>query len=188
MTGGGHALLVPRWAGTRESDYFPWLVSELRDAGVVARVAPLVPAPDAPKLAATVRSIDDTAVQEALARTVVVAHSVGCRAALHWLAELPAGARVRALVCVAGWWSIDEPWDSIRPFIDEPLDAARARAAAGETFVYLGEDDPFTGDQETNARRWREHMGARVMMVPGGGHLNVESFEELRDLVVELAA
>jgi hypothetical protein len=180
--------LVPRWSGTRDSDYFPWLLRELRDHDVQARVAPLLPTPDEPKLAATVRSIDDTVTRPALARTVLVAHSVGCQAALRWLAQRPDGERVRAFVAVAGWWEIDAPWPSIKPFLDEPFDVDRARAAAGDTFVYLGDNDPFTSDQQRNAALWRERMGARVTTVPGGAHLNVERFDELRDLVLELAS
>jgi len=50
---------------------------------------------------------------EALAATVLMGHSVGVQAAMRALARLGDGRRVRGLLCVAGWWSVDAPWPAL---------------------------------------------------------------------------
>lgn len=175
--------MVPRWSGTGESDYLPWLRSALDDAGLSLRVAPLMPTPDAPTVDASVRSVAETVADLEPADILLIAHSVGTQVALRWLASLPAGASVRAFLAVAGWWTIDEPWPTIQPFLDEPFAIDRARAAAHRTHVLLGDVDPFTSDQQQNAATWREWMGAEVAIVEGRGHYNVETNPELLALI-----
>lgn len=166
-------LIVPRWAGGGRSDFYPWLTTEV--AGCFEEVRALdLPQPDAPALAVWeggVRAVlgDDPA---RLSRTVVLGHSVGCQAALRALAAQPPGLAIAGLLCVAGWWTVDRPWDTLRPWIDTPLDLARARAAAGRVRVLLSDNDPFTADHEGNRRAWQERLGAEVALVPGARHFN----------------
>jgi hypothetical protein len=108
----------------------------------------------------------------ALAETVLVGHSVGCQAVLHFRAGLPDSTRVRGTLCVAGWWRVDEPWESIRPWIENTPDPRSVRASCGQLRVLLSDDDPFTADAEANERLWRERLGAAVEVVPGAGHFN----------------
>jgi uncharacterized protein len=95
-------VLVPRWAGTGESDFYPWLREH---AGVTVTAAPLLPTPGAPEVGPTIDAVllalgDDP---EALAATVIVGHSVGVQAAMRALARLGDGRRVRGLLGVTGW-------------------------------------------------------------------------------------
>ena len=108
----------------------------------------------------------------ALADTILVGHSIGCQAVLHYLAGLPSSAGVRGTLCVAGWWSVDEPWESIRPWIENPPDLARVRASCGQLRVLLSDDDPFTAEAGRNGRLWRERLGAAVEVVRGAAHFN----------------
>ena len=104
--------------------------------------------------------------------TVIVAHSVGAQAALRALARLPEGARVRGLLCVAGWWTIDEPWDSIGPWMELDFEPERAARAAGWISVLLSDNDPYTADHARTAALFRDRLGATVRVVPGAAHFN----------------
>ena len=146
-----------------------------------------LPNKDAPVIeqcvAALTRALGDDV--EALRDTILVGHSVGCQALLRYLAELapaPASSSTsgrlgapgpRQLVCVAGWWTVDEPWPSIRPWIDTVHDLPRLRAntASGVT-VLLSEDDPFTRDWRENKTTWEQRLDADVRVVPDGRHFN----------------
>lgn len=170
-------VIVPRWAGHAASDFYPWLMAQLR-AGQPPPFAEILaldlPQPQAPSLAGWVGGVraalgDDPA---RLARTVVLGHSVGCQAALRALAELPVGSAIAGLLCVAGWWTVDRPWETLRPWIDAPFAVQRARAAVGRVRVLLSDNDPFTADHEENRRCWEERMGAAVLLAPGGKHFN----------------
>jgi len=164
--------VVPRWGGSQDDEWYAWMRRELGAHDV--RVAALRPSPGAPEIAACVAEIKRVvgADPAALAETVLVGHSVGCQAVLRFLETLEPPARVAGVLCVAGWFWVDEPWETIRPWIDTPLDRARVREAAGTTHVLLSDDDPYTSDHEANARQWRNALGAEVTVVGGGRHFN----------------
>jgi serine hydrolase len=173
--GSSKLIVVPRWGARAQDDWYPWLQAEL--AGLEA-FAPVVigdmPDPDEPTIDRWRAGVADLAGSDAteLAETVLVGHSVGCQAALHFLAGLPASTRVRGTFCVAGWWSVDEPWESIRPWIENPPDLGRVRASCGQVRVLLSDNDPYTADVAANGRLWQERLGAVVDVVPGAGHFN----------------
>lgn len=186
-------LVVPRWAGTPRSDYYPWLVDALAaapgrplDPVVVADL----PHPGTPRLdtwpPAIARHLgDDPAV---LRDTFVLGHSVGCQALLHAIAALPAGSRIAGMLAVAGWWSVDEPWPAILPWQDDLPDLARVRAAVPRLTVLLSDGDPFTRDHHANAALWRERLGAEVEVVPGARHFNAAQEPAVLAALLRLAA
>jgi predicted alpha/beta hydrolase family esterase len=170
-------LVIHRWAGSPEADWYPWLSSSVRDAQpAIARevIVATMPTPKQPEIASwthTVRTLLGDDPHE-LARTVLVGHSVGCQAALRALAALPAGLRVRATLCVAGWWTVDQPWPSIVPWIETPFDEARARASAGRLRVLLSDNDPFNRDADATRAQFIARLGAEVTVASGAKHFN----------------
>jgi predicted alpha/beta hydrolase family esterase len=168
-------LIVPRWGAREQDDWYPWIRAELAGSSSFAPViVGDMPDPDEPTIAGWRARIAELAGSDVanLADTVLVGHSVGCQAVLHFLAGLPDSTRVAGTLCVAGWWSVDEPWESIRPWIEDSPDPRRVRASCGELRVLLSDDDPFTADITANARLWQERLGAAVEVVPGAGHFN----------------
>ena len=164
-------IIVPRWSGTERSDFYPWLIPRAAsELGLAASVVPLLPAKDSPEPRPTAH-----AVSEAIAtatRPIVLAHSVGCRAALIAAAELPEGQPLDALICIAGWFTVDAPWPAIVPWLAADLfDPARLRARVRHLSVVISDDDPFTADHATTRERF-EALGAEVTVVPGGRHFN----------------
>ena len=171
-------LLIPRWGGTPTSDWYPWARAELNahpEKPFGRLEVASMPQPDSPTIPAWVGRVRELLGEdlEELGRTVVLGHSVGCQALLRALAELPGGARVAGTMCVAGWFWTDDPWESLLPWIETPLDLERARTASGSPVVaMISDDDPFTGDWRANAAAWRERMGADVVLAPGAKHFN----------------
>lgn len=167
-------LIVPRWSGHPDSDYYPWLRRSLVERGFGGSfdAVPLLP-PDAPDLEATVAAVRErlSAGGEA-SRTLVLGHSVGAQAVLRAIAELPDGTSVGAMLLVAGWWTVDQPWPAIVPWIDEPFAWGRARAAAGERVVLLSTNDPFTADVQQNKGLFEARIGADVRIHEGAAHFN----------------
>lgn len=176
--------IVPRWSGTSTSDWYPWLERQLPQHSIV--YAPLAPAPGAPTIEACVTAIEEAVAGVDLATTLFVGHSVGCQAQLRFLASRPAGTRVAGLVCVAGWWSVDEPWDSIRPWIDTPIDHDAVRRVSPLIRVLLSDNDPFTRDHAGNAAAWRERLGAEVTLHQGARHFNAAREPAVLAIIREL--
>ncbi|MDQ4075797.1 MAG: alpha/beta hydrolase [Chloroflexota bacterium] len=170
-------ILIPRWSGTPDSDWYPWLQRQLalRAPSTFDRVVVGdMPNPHLPAIEAWVAKVLELlgSDPEEIARTLLVGHSVGCLAILRTLARLPDGARVSGTLCVAGWFAVDQPWDSLRPWSNTPLDWEHARRAAGELVVLLSDNDPFTSDVNANRREWQQRLGATVHVVPGAQHFN----------------
>lgn len=182
--------IVPRWSGGPDSDFYPWLRAQPVVAERFSRVlCPTIAEPDTPTIAAWVDSLERT-VGETLADTFFLGHSVGCQAVLRYLAAQPAhpGAPVApAVLCVAGWWEVDEPWETIIPWCDSPLDHARVRARAERFMVLLSDNDPFTADWHRNQAQWRERLGADVTTVLGAKHFNRNQEPAVLDALVKFA-
>jgi predicted alpha/beta hydrolase family esterase len=164
-------IIVPRWGGTPSSDCYPWLVARARDElGVATRFAELAPSPGVPEPGPTAAAVA-TAIAAAH-EPIVLAHSVGCRAALMAAASLGGDRTLPALICLAGWFTVDAPWPSIVPWLDPALfDLERARAHVRELVAVISDDDPFTADHAATRASF-ERLGARVTLVPGGRHFN----------------
>ena len=170
-------LVVPRWAGRPESDFYPWLLTTLLrehpDLFAEIRVLDL-PRPELPDVETWPAAISEALGTDAdqLANTYVLAHSVGCQAVLRSLGRLPEGSQVAGFLAVAGWFAIDKPWDSIRPWLAPIPELPRARAAAQKLLVLLSDNDPFTSDSAANQRDWEERLGAHVKLAPAALHFN----------------
>jgi hypothetical protein len=173
MASASPIYVVPRWAGRPASDWYPWLTQELAERGRAIHTLDL-PAPDCPVIADWAAGIAGAVGRDPvrLADTYVIGHSVGCQAVVHWLASLPEGAQVAGVLLVASWFDIDEPWDTIVPWIEARPDWRRARAAAARIDVLLSDNDPFTADWQATRRAWQERLGAEVAVAPGGKHFN----------------
>jgi uncharacterized protein len=147
-----------------------------------------MPDPDHPTVPAWVGRVREVlgSDRQELGRTVVVGHSVGCQAVLRALALYPADMRVGGVLCVAGWFWVDEPWESIVPWTESPIDLARSRAVAGENIVaILSDDDPFTSDWRANASAWQERLGATVAMAPGAQHFNGATYPIIHQTLLD---
>jgi uncharacterized protein len=179
-TSGMRVVLMPRWSGTARSDWYPWLAGEL---DVPLSIVEL-DEPDRPTIAACVERLRSSIAPDP-SEVCLVGHSVSCLAIVHLLATLPASS-VPAAVFVAGWWTIDAPWDTIRPWLETPIDTDTARRAVGETHVLISDDDPFTKDAEWTQRTWRERMGSEVEVISGGAHFNRPREPAVRDLVASV--
>ena len=177
-------VLVPRWSGDASSDYFPWL--KRLATGLTVEVSPLRPVPNTPEVEPTVAALlevlgDDP---ELLSRTLVLAHSVGCQAAMRALARLGPGQAVRGLLCVAGWWTVDQPWDLIVPWM-QPFDHDAVAEHCSAVRVLVSDNDPYTRDWRETKRLFEERVGATVTVMPGAEHLN---FSTLPLALTELQA
>ena len=164
-------VVVPRWGGTPADDWYPWAAAELGADGVSLEALAL-PDPAQPEIDAWIAGVAAGLAEGAAAETILVGHSVGCRAALRAVERLPDGVRLPGLLLVAAWWDVDDPWPSILPWQALGHDGARVAVAVGRPLVLLSDDDPFTSDWRTNRDRWVERFDADVRVQSGAKHFN----------------
>ena len=182
--------IVPRWGGTPTSDFYPWLERTLRaqKRRPFEEIATLdMPAPETPIVRDWVWEVDDAIGDDPhrAGQRVLVGHSVGAMAVMHGLANLPQGMPVAGAVLVAGWFWVDKPWDTLRPWLDAPLDLAAVRRGCRKMTVLLSDNDPFTADVEANRRAFQERLGADVRVVPGRNHFNAQEEPAVLEALLE---
>ena len=167
-------VMAPRWAGSPDTDFYPWLTAKLRTPPVlfddVRTLA--MPTPGAPTIDGWVSTLASAVGPVPAPSTVLLGHSVGCQAIMRYLSALPPGHTVEGALFVAGWFEVDTPWDTLRPWLDTPMDFDRIRAALRRCVVVLSDSDPFTSDWRRNTRLFEERLGAEVRLIPGGRHFN----------------
>lgn len=135
-------------------------------------------------------------------RLFLIGHSVGCQTIIRFLAQPSTSAMLRecglnlaGCVCVAAWFAIDEPWDTISPWCTTPINTLHAcktmEEHGAELLVVLSDDDPYTRNYEAEATKWRTDLGAEVIIVSGrrhfGGRTQVELFEAARQLITVIS-
>lgn len=178
-------VVVPRWGGTPADDWYPWAAAELEPDGVSFEALDL-PDPAQPGLDAWIAGVAAGLSEGVPVETVLVGHSVGCRAALGAVEQLPDGARLRGLLLVAAWWDVDDPWPSILPWQALEHDGAHIAAAVGRPLVLLSDDDPFTSDWRANRNRWVERLDAHVRVESGAKHFNAAREPAVLAAILEL--
>jgi len=130
-----------------------------------ARIAPRSFA--APELDDWVRSIED-AVASRSAPPLVIAHSLGCLAALAWV-ERVRRPRIAALVLVA----VPDPTTPSFPRAAAPTFTRVPLPPLGPAIVIASSNDPF-GSLD-HATRVARATGARLEVVGALGHINASS-------------
>jgi predicted alpha/beta hydrolase family esterase len=178
------AVLVPRFDGDADSDWYRWLIKHLGDLGIRSEVVPLLPERTAPAVDQTVAAIAEASGDDP-AHTLLVGHSVGTRALLAYLSRRRAGAPFAGLVSVAGWFTLDSPgaYPALVPWVDLDLDYATIAAKAGPITVHLSDNDPFTANWANNAAEWLSTLAASVHITSGAGHFMTPTAPPVLDTV-----
>lgn len=194
-----HIYVIPRWGGSPADDWYPWLKRELEaltEDDCDYRVHLLnMPSWDVPVIEKAVAYLEEVLPVDQLNQDVyLVGHSVGCLAILHYLAQVSAkhaekAPQVGGVVCVAGWFSVDSPWQDILNWMHAPIDyeAARQLIPADNLVVLLSDDDPYTSEYQENERLWVERLRSRVNILEGRQHFSSQLDADVLYSIRELA-
>jgi hypothetical protein len=192
--------VVPRWGGSPSDDWYPWLKRELEAGGSAAAADYQVhllnmPAWDTPVIERALTYLTEVLPVERLNKDVfLVGHSVGCLSILHYLAQMAAQypadpPQIGGVVCVAGWFSIDSPWQEVLNWMHAPIDyeAARRLIPKDKLVVLLSDDDPYTSEYQENEQLWVERLQARVQTIPDRQHFSSQLDADVLYAIQDLA-
>ncbi|MBO0356823.1 DUF1749 domain-containing protein [Hymenobacter sp. BT186] len=192
-------FIVPRWAGAPHDDWYSWLGEQLQavatEDGFDYQVRTLpMPAWDLPVIERAVGYLQEVLPAHKLNSNVyLVGHSVGCLAILHYLATIakatPNAPQIGGVLCVAGWFSVDSPWQEVLDWMHAPIDyeAARRLIPQDKLIVLLSDDDPYTSGYQNNEQLWVERLHSQVSILPGRQHFSAQLDFDVRDAVRDLA-
>lgn len=167
------AIIVHRWSGSPETDWYPWLKKSLEDKGY-AVTTPTIPDADTPTIEAWQASLTSVIVAPD-AELVLVGHSIGCQAVLRYLASITEDVQVANVVLVAPWLQVanlegPEEEKIAQPWEKTPIDWDAVRRHAPNATLIFSDDDMYVPmvNRDLFAAQWPE---ARPVMVHGMGHI-----------------
>ena len=155
-----------------DSNWFPWLRSELLRQGYVVHV-PRLPTPDKQ----SPENWKEQMRQEFVTidtRTILVGHSMGAGFAMWLLSSLARPLAATFLVCPFFGPIGNEEYDALNaPFFKRPYDWSRIPRYSGFTRVYAGDNDPYV--PLAMSQDVADKLKKKLTIIPDGGHLNAES-------------
>lgn len=134
------AVIAHCWGGSPEAGWYPQAQATLAQLGIATTV-PRLPEPDQPVLEDWLDALA-TAIGTPDPGLMLVGHSLGAIAALHWLGGCPPATRIAGLMLVAppvhatGVPEVDR-------FLLPPLDLVRAGTRAASVDVLVSALDPW---------------------------------------------
>jgi uncharacterized protein len=179
-------FVVHGWKGKPSSNWFPWLKEWLKLCNVEVHVLEM-PNADKPQLDEWLDTIS-SAVKRVDKKTFFVGHSLGCIAILRYLEKQKKRKCVGGVVFVAGFPERIN-FEETKPFFQEPLDYRKIKEVVGKKIIAIqSTNDEFVPFY--HGETLRDKLGAKLVVVEGGGHLNKSSgyteLPEVRDELIDL--
>lgn len=174
------AFIIHGYQGYPAEAWLPWLKVRLEERGYHVFL-PAMPHPDRPTIPEWIDFIAKL-VGKPDPRTVMVAHSLGCVAVLHYLETLGKDAMsVGKTVLIAGRFPIGMPPaeaeqkidgdEILKPWLTSRVDPKRVGLAAGKCTVILSDDDPYVPIDEAKAS-FEGNLAVDIIIEHGKGHFN----------------
>jgi uncharacterized protein len=174
------AFIIHGYLGYPAEAWFPWLKAMLEKRGFEVCL-PAMPHPDRPAIPEWTDFIGKL-VGKPDARTVMIAHSIGGEAVLHYLETLGEGAQsVGKTVLVACRFPTGmtpeeadgkiEGDEILKPWLTAKVDPKSVRIAAGKCTVILSDNDPYIPIDEAKAS-FLGNLAVEIIVEHGKGHFN----------------
>jgi predicted alpha/beta hydrolase family esterase len=174
------AFIIHGYLGYPTEAWLPWLKAMLEKRGYEVWL-PAMPHPDRPEIPEWVDFIGKL-VGEPDAKTVMIAHSLGGEAVLHYLQTLGERAKsVGKTVLVACRFptgmspeEADRKVDGdeiLKPWMTARADPKSVKIAAGACTVILSDNDPYVPSDEAKAA-YQGRFAAEFIIEHGKGHFN----------------
>ncbi len=167
--------LVPRWAGNIHSDWYDWLALEISQEYQLEIIRLEMPDWNEPDIEKSLNYLIEN-IPEIDANTYFIGHSVGCQAILRFINQKSIQDKnlsVGGFLFVAGWFTVDKPWISLKPWMDmSDINTDLISTVAHYKQVIISDNDPFTSDYKGNKQSWEDKLAANVTIIPKDQHFN----------------
>lgn len=183
------AVVIHRWDGNPNSDWYPWLKNELDNKGFKVKI-PTMPNTSEPKIKAWVSHLKKI-VGELDNETYFVAHSIGCQTVMRFLEKENYNGKIGKMVFVAGWFKLDNLEDEevkeiANPWTNTPINFNKVKEKISKITVFLSSNEPY-GFINDNARIFRERLNARVIILENRGHFTEDDgIKKLPEVLKEI--
>lgn len=182
------AIVVHRWEGSPEADWYPWLKKQLEDKGFEASVLKM-PNPEAPVIEEWAGCLKSN-VGEVDENTILIGHSVGCQTILRYLEQADNKVKVGKVILVAPWLNLvnlsgPEEEEIAKPWLEMSIDFQKVKDRSDEIIAWFSDDDPWV--PISDAELFEHSLGAKTYIEKNKGHFTEEDkVTELPELLKEL--
>lgn len=161
------AFIIHGWEGTPDSNWFPWLKMELEKNGFEVAV-PQMPNAVYPKMEEWMAYLQKI-VGEPDENTFFVGHSLGSVAILRYFEALSDREKVGGAI-LAAVFSESIGIEVLENFFATPFDYEKIKKVTGKIVVINSNNDPYI--PQKHGETLRDDLGAKLIIVPDGKHLN----------------
>lgn len=166
-------IIVHRWDGNSEVDWYPWLKTELEKLGYEV-VVPNMPDIGVPVIEKWVGKLAEV-VGTPDVNTYFIGHSIGCQAILRYLQTLD--TPVGGAIFVAGWFDLKnlespEVVQIAAPWVLTPLHTEVVRSVLTKSVLIISDNDPYDCF-EYNKKEFAA-LGSKIVVMPKAGHITAE--------------
>jgi uncharacterized protein len=173
------AYIIHGWDGSPKEPMLQWLKTALVKRGY-AVVVPEMPNPAEPQIVPWVETLQERV--RSGEETVLIAHSIGCQAALRYLEGMPQGSGIADLVLIAPWMALDETYVAsmsegeravARPWMETPINFAKVKPRARHITAIFSDNDPYVPLSQKDL--FQKELGATIVVERGNGHFDPSS-------------
>lgn len=171
------AVIVHRWDGNPQSDWYSWLKKELekRKWKVIIQKMPNT---SEPEITAWVNYLNKV-VGNPDEETYFIGHSIGCQTIMRYLAGLPSNTKIGGVVFVAGWVKLQNLDDKeakaiAKPWLETPINFTKIKEKTKNITVILSDNDPYV-DYKEHKLLFTQKLNAKIISEKGKGHFTEEN-------------
>ncbi len=185
-----HIYIIHGWGDSPEGSWFPWLKQKLEKKGYTADILEM-PNPDAPSIREWVSVLQHKIKPDP--NTILVGHSVGCQTILRYLETLPTNTKIRAVICVAGWFTLNEletkeEKEVAHEWLTQAIDFKIIQPRVGDYYYIYSDNDPYVPLE--NKTLFEKNLGAKTYKLHDYGHIwkedNVRELPEVLEIIEKL--
>jgi predicted alpha/beta hydrolase family esterase len=164
-------LLIHGLSGSSTTHWYPWFIRQMQDRGVRV-IMPSLPRRWFPKytqwVAMLEKCVRENLTEQDLQETIVVAHSLGCITALHFLEKFKLTHPLLGCVFITGFYPSIARIPFLRSFHKDPLNFEYLKTICGRV-EYIYTDNDWLGRAEDT--KWvRDQLPGAMTVFPGQGH------------------
>jgi predicted alpha/beta hydrolase family esterase len=185
--------LIHGWEGSPTNNWFPYLKAQLKVKGFEVFV-PSMPGEENPKRAEW-EAVLEKLVPNPDQNTYFVGHSMGCRAILRYLENLPKVKKIGGAVLVAGWVNLPM-WEGrteaetkvIEDWINPPMNLEKIHSHCQKFVAIFSDNDIYTPKENIDAYK---ELGAEIIIKHAMGHFadddRVKELPEVLEAIIEIS-
>lgn len=167
-------IIVHRWGGSPDDDWYPWLKRELEAKGYEVNALKM-PDTEQPQIDSWVSYLKDNSIIEE--DTILVGHSIGCQTILRVLESK--GNKVKAVILVAPWLEItgletEEEKEIAQEWTERKINFSKVKERTNKIICIFSDNDPYV--PISNMQLFKDNLNALCLIEKNQLHFNGEKY------------